>query len=88
MPILGNGLQLKDGMENYDKYGYDPLIDIFVNLIGDERKKLPKMFTFFRGPTPLLVINDPDAVNDLYITKNKYFDKSDSFMNIFFVLTG
>jgi hypothetical protein len=37
---------------------------------------------------PVLVISDLNMVNELYITKNKYFDKHPKLYNIFKCLAG
>jgi cytochrome P450 len=31
------------------------------------------------GPEPVLIINDPEVVNELYVAKNKFVDKSEKF---------
>ncbi len=37
---------------------------------------------------PNLFIRDPELLNELYITKNKYFDKYDLIRNLFYPLMG
>ena len=34
------------------------------------------------------MIQDPEMVNELYVTKNKYFDKGDKFYRIWHMLFG
>ena len=34
------------------------------------------------------MIQDPEMVNELYVAKNKYFDKSDKFYRIWHMLFG
>jgi cytochrome P450 len=36
---------------------------------------VPKIFGIFHAYDPVLFITDPEMLNELYITKNKYFDK-------------
>jgi cytochrome P450 len=40
---------------------------------------LPPIIQFFMGPEPVLIINDPEVVNELYVAKNKFVDKSEKF---------
>ena len=40
------------------------------------------MMILFNGPAPTIVVNDPEVVNELYVTKNKYVDKHEKFHNI------
>ena len=50
--------------------------------------KLPKLFVEYVSPTGLMIINDPELVNELYITKNKIWEKADKMKRIFLPLTG
>ena len=38
-------------------------------------EKLPPIVIDFKTSTGSLIINDPQMVEELYVTKNKYFDK-------------
>ena len=42
----------------------------------------------FKTLNPQLSINDPELVNELYMTKNRYFDKAASTQKAFGVLMG
>jgi cytochrome P450 len=37
--------------------------------------RMPGIFLSFSAYSPSLWINDPNLLNELYVTKNKYFDK-------------
>ena len=50
--------------------------------------KRPAVIGIYNGFVPTLFINDPEMVNDLYVSKNKYFDKEEQSRNVFFPLMG
>ena len=43
------------------------------------------MYTSF---TPTLYVTDPELINDLFVVKNKYFDKHPGFKNMLYPLLG
>ena len=51
-------------------------------------ERLPKVIMDFRNPDGTLIINDPDMVEELYITKNKYFDKNERSKTLMYFLLG
>ena len=61
-------------MKNFDIYGDEPYRQAIKGMLGSD--KFPKMYTFFKGPQAILIINDPDLASEIYHSKSKYFDKS------------
>lgn len=41
----------------------------------DFGEQQPGVLMWFTGFEPTLFISDPDMINELYVSKNKYFDK-------------
>lgn len=44
---------------------------------------IPKIYGIFNNFEPTLYIRDPDMLNEIYGSKNKYFDKHPTLKNIF-----
>jgi cytochrome P450 len=57
-------------------------------LIEDFGTNVPGIAALFLNYYPSLFISDPDMLNELYVTKNKYFDKNDLIRNLFYPLMG
>jgi hypothetical protein len=72
-PVLGHLIRMMYAMMN-SKTNDHPLSIIVKE---DFPEKVPGIFGVFNGFEPSLFISDLDMLNDLYITKNKYFDKDD-----------
>jgi cytochrome P450 len=51
-------------------------------------KKFPPLMLTYYGPHATLVVNDPDILNEVYVSKNKYVDKDVKFWRIFKPLIG
>jgi hypothetical protein len=51
-------------------------------------EKPPPILGFFLASEPILHVNDPHLINELYITKNKYFDKHPLSRNVIYPLMG
>ncbi len=49
----------------------------------DFGSKIPKIYGIFNSFEPTLYIKDPDMLNEISTTKNKYFDKHPALKNIF-----
>ena len=47
---------------------------------------IPKVIGIFNSFEPTLYIRDPEMLNEIYGSKNKYFDKHPCFKNIFGIL--
>ena len=46
------------------------------------------MIVSFDASTPNLIINDPEIVNEVYVTYNKYFDKCEQIQEMYSTLLG
>ena len=51
-------------------------------------EKLPKIIATFFSPRGALYINDPEIVYELYVSKNRYFDKHPGLKNLTYELMG
>jgi hypothetical protein len=72
-----------------DVHSKTPLEDYFSNIFGkEEETKLPPVFLDMRDPTGILVVTDPNYVDDLYVSKNKFFDKADKERRVYFQYFG
>ena len=61
----------------------------WLMLMNEEHKdKIPGIHVIFHSFTPTLHINDPEILNELFVIKNKYFDKHPRFRNALFPLLG
>lgn len=65
-----------------DKYSKTPLEDYFTNVFGPG--KLPPVFLDMRDPNGIIVITDPAYVDELYLAKNKFFDKAQKEKRIYY----
>ena len=75
-PILGTNPQwLKNLPKGSDEH---PMIDVFNKLYGDN---VPPVLVDFRIPNGFLLFSDPEYIHELYVTKNKYFDKGGRMKN-------
>jgi hypothetical protein len=72
LPVIGTQHKFVKACMELDKYSRFPHVEYWHKYCG---KKLPKMLLDFRTPNGALVVNDPRIVNELYVTKNKYFDR-------------
>jgi cytochrome P450 len=63
-----------------------PLVRVLEKFSYHEKK--PKVTAVFLSFMPTLFINDYKMVNELYITKNKYFDKHDLVRDVMKRLMG
>ena len=71
VPILGNMVRCDRIFRTYDT-NENPW---YVMMQEDFKDDQPKMLQWFTGYEPTILISDPDVVYELYVTKNKYFDK-------------
>jgi hypothetical protein len=72
LPILGNALQLAKAFTSTDIHSRYPMVEFMDDNLG---LPVPKLAIYAIAVNPIIVISDPVFVNELYITKNKYFDK-------------
>lgn len=73
LPVIGNQISFIRTVMKLDKrHARFPHIEYWHNCFG---KKMPKMMIDFRTPNGTLIVNDPHIVNELYVGKNKFFDR-------------
>jgi len=72
LPIIGTQHKFVKSCLELDRYSRFPHVEYWHKHLG---KKLPKLLLDFRTPNGSIVVNDPRIVNELYVTKNKYFDR-------------
>lgn len=85
MPIFGNSLDSQKRIGALTEFDLHPIPHLLRTTFG---MKVPKVFINFRGPIPILVFTDPELLHELYITKNKYFDKEKRIMPMFKEMIG
>ena len=54
----------------------------------DFPEKVPGVVGIYNGFAPTLFISDVEMINELYVTKNKYFDKEKQIRTVFYPLMG
>lgn len=84
VPVFGHLLRYDKVMKKYNDYQH-PWIHVFEEDFG---KKIPKIYGICNNFEPVLHIRDPDMLQEIYVTKNKYFDKHPYLKGIFFPLLG
>jgi cytochrome P450 len=85
VPMVGNLLEVQKMQKTITKFKWTVHEEYWKLKFGS---RLPPIFCNFYGPVPVLVINDPDIVNEIYVTKNKYVDKSEKFGRVIRRLFG
>ena len=84
VPVLGNLLRFK---QSIDRGINDvPWVTCFKEDMGEG--KLPKVLGLFNSFEVSLFITDPEMLNEVYVAKNKYFDKHDFIANVTRPLMG
>jgi cytochrome P450 len=71
MPLVGNIPRFLKTIKKYNT-NERPMNHIIAEDCGD---KIPKIFTEFVADNPTIWVNDPNLLSDIYVTKNKYFDR-------------
>ena len=72
LPLFGNGKKLFDYKNKMDAYSPD----IFTMYLHDRHgEQLPSVIYDLKHIDGSMWINDPEIANELYVTKNKYFNK-------------
>ena len=87
LPIIGNLLRLLKLSKRQHEFKW-PYILEFWNESFKEQKSLPSMVLGFQSPNGQLMINDPEVLNEIYLSKSQFVDKSDKFMRVLKRLTG
>ena len=84
IPVLGHMLRFKKSIDS----GFEAHPWAYV--INEDMGKglLPKVIGIFTGIELTLLISDPEMINEIYVSKNKYFDKHDQISRVFRPLLG
>lgn len=72
-PMIGNFLAVIQKMRASPKEDFVPFTPIIKENYGNANP--PAILGFMMSSQPVLVINSGAALTDIYLTKNKYFDK-------------
>lgn len=83
MPFLGHIIQILFSRNNENKHFF---IKLMERTVGGN--KFNKTSVVFAGSQPLVVLHDVKALEQLYTTHNKHFDKHPSVQMITLPLTG
>jgi hypothetical protein len=68
-----------------DKYSKHPILEIYLRAF---KTKMPPVVLDFKHSCGSLAFSDPELVNEIYVSKNKYFDKHEISRNIMGKLIG
>lgn len=86
LPVIGNLKRIKGIMDDKSiKEKAHTFLKIHDHVFDG---RPPKIFMEFRGPNVILNISDCKLLDDLYITKNKYFDKEGKMKNLLYDILG
>lgn len=86
LPVIGNLKKIKSIMDDKSiKEKAHSFLKIHDHVFDS---KPPKIFMEFRGPNVALNISDCKLLDDLYIKKNKYFDKDVKMKNLLYDILG
>ena len=72
---MGSYLQIMKHLNPSDESRGHPFNEFVNDEYFEEGKKVPDVVGFVLGTTVALMINTPEIVADLFVAKNKYFDK-------------
>jgi hypothetical protein len=86
LPVVGNLLTFLKVQRRRNHYSKTPLEDYFTYVFG--KGKLPPVFLDMRDPRGIIVVTDPKYVDELYIAKNKFFDKADKERRVYYSWFG
>jgi len=73
IPLMGSLLKLLATRKILTKYTKLPPLECYDLCFGKD--KVPELFLDFRGPDPILMVGSPEFVEELYVDKNRYFNK-------------
>jgi hypothetical protein len=74
IPFMNNGMQMMKAFSKVNQIKWTVLEEYWHSSRG--YKVLPPILLDFASPKGMIVITDPDLVNELYIHKNKHMEKS------------
>ncbi len=75
LPFIGTLNKLGKALKMVNANSKGDYIELYWESMFGE--KLPPIFIDFRAPHGVLMIQDPIFLNELYVSKNKFFDKHD-----------
>ena len=84
-PVLGNLPTFLKSLSQMDHHSKTPLEDYFTRVFG---LVTPPVFLDLRDPSGILVFTDPRYVDELYMAKNKFFDKADKEREVYYEWFG
>ena len=73
-PILGNYIGFSYFLRNDAIYNHVPFQPL-VQQTFDKNGKPPSVLGVMMQSQAILILNSPEPLNDMYLTKNKYFEK-------------
>ena len=85
-PFIGNMLQEREARKNRTIYSDAMSVEYLVSVFGKD--KIPNLVIDYSLTQGVLYIVDPDIVQELYGSLNKYTDKSERTKTRFYLLTG
>jgi hypothetical protein len=78
-PIIGNIPVMFKAMRLRNESSKQLFIEYFNRGFGERQP--PPIFSEFKNIMGTVIINDPELVNEIYVSKNKYYDKLPKFRN-------
>ena len=79
-PLLGNIPRLFGYFTSKDIFAESPMMEYYKDAF--KGKKVPGAFVDFLGYNESIFFSDPEMINEIYVTKNKYFEKHPKFQRI------
>lgn len=73
-PIFGNFLKVSELMCREPKMDHTPFRPMLEDTFGTG-KNIPEMAIFMMQQQPMVILNSARMLTDVYVTKNKFFDK-------------
>ena len=84
LPVIGNVLQFMRSLKTMNGFSKTPLENYFEQIYGPPgTPDIPPIFVDFRMPNGIVVVTDPKYVDELYVGKNKFFDKCEKERQIY-----
>ena len=84
MPVFGHFLKILE----FEKKHHPVLYPIIAYIQDEFGTPPPKITGIVFSSKPCLILNSPDVMTDLFVTKNKYFDKHPSTGTIVSLVAG
>ena len=80
LPFVNNGMQMMKAFSKVKEIKWTVLEEYWHS--SRNYKTLPPLLLDFAGPKGMLIVTDPDLVNELYMNKNKHMEKSTKMQRI------